>query len=222
RGWSMKSLHRLMMTSRTYRQSSRVSPEQERLDPENRLLSRWPLKRMDGEALRDSLLRVSGRLDETPYGPPDPVFVRADGLSTAYEGERGWRRSIYLRQLRMNSPTTLDLFDYPTMNPNCTERAQSTVAPQALHLLNDATIRRLAADLARRVEEEAGDSLQSQVERIYWIVLSRPPTAEERRLSEQSYRSAWKELGNGSRERRRVLAKLAHTLYNSAAFVYID
>ena len=177
---------------------------------------------MDGESLRDSLLRVSGRLDETPYGPPDPVFVRADGLSTAYEGERGWRRSIYLRQLRMNSPTTLDLFDYPTMNPNCTQRAQSTVAPQALHLLNDATIRRLAADLARRVDEEAGDSLQAQVERIYWIVLSRPPTAEERRLSEQSYRSAWKELGNGSRERRQVLAKLAHTLYNSAAFVYID
>ena len=85
-----------------------------------------------------------------PYGPPDPVSVRADGLSTGYEGDRGWRRSIYLRQLRMNSPTTLDLFDYPTMNPNCTERAQSTVAPQALHLLNDATIRRLASALAQR------------------------------------------------------------------------
>ena len=74
RGWSMKSLHRLMMNSRTYRQSSRVSPEKERLDPENRLLSRWPLKRMDGESLRDSLLWVSGRLDETPYGPPRSGF----------------------------------------------------------------------------------------------------------------------------------------------------
>ena len=222
RGWSMKALHRLMMTSRTYRQSSRVGPEQQRLDPENRLLSRWPLQRMDGESLRDSLLRVSGRLDETPYGPPDPVSVRSDGLSTAYEGKRGWRRSIYLRQLRMNTPTTLDLFDYPPMNPNCTERAQSTVAPQALHLLNDATIRRLAAALAQRVEKEAGDSLQAQVERIYWIALSRPPTAEERRLSLQSFRSAWKGLGNRSQDRQRVLAKLAHTLYNSAAFVYID
>ena len=222
RGWSMKSLHRLLMTSRTYRQSSRVGPRQERLDPENRLLSRWPLKRMDGESLRDSLLRVSGRLDETPYGPPDPVSVRADGLSTAYEGERGWRRSIYLRQLRMNSPTTLDLFDYPPMNPNCTERAQSTVAPQALHLLNDTTIRRLAAALAQRVETEAGNSLEAQVEHLYWTVLSRPPTAEERRLSLQSFRNAWKELGNRDRDRQRVLAKLAHTLYNSAAFVYID
>ena len=222
RGWSMKALHRLMMTSRTYRQSSRVGPEQERLDPENRLLSRWPLKRLDGESLRDSLLRVSGRLDETPYGPPDPVSIRSDGLSTAYEGERGWRRSIYLRQLRMNSPTTLDLFDYPPMNPNCTERAQSTVAPQALHLLNDATIRGLASALAQRVEMEAEDNLEAQVEHLYWMVLSRPPTAEERRLSLQSVRSAWKELGNRSRERQRVLAKLAHTLYNSAAFVYID
>ena len=222
RGWSMKALHRLMMTSRTYRQSSRVGPEQERLDPENRLLSRWPLKRMDGESLRDSLLRVSGRLDETPYGPPDPVSIRADGLSTAYEGKKGWRRSIYLRQLRMNTPTTLDLFDYPPMNPNCTERAQSTVAPQALHLLNDATIRRLADALAQRVEVEAGDSLEARVERIYWIVLSRPPSDEERQLSLQSFRSAWKGLGNRSQDRQRVLAKLAHTLYNSAAFVYID
>ena len=222
RGWSMKALHRLMMTSRTYRQSSRVGPEQQRLDPENRLLSRWPLQRMDGESLRDSLLRVSGRLDETPYGPPDPVSVRADGLSTAYEGERGWRRSIYLRQLRMNTPTTLDLFDYPPMNPNCTERAQSTVAPQALHLLNDATIRRLAAALAQRVEMEAGDSLEAQVERIYWIVLSRPPTDGERQLSLQSFRRAWKGLGNRSQDRQQVLAKFAHTLYNSAAFVYID
>ncbi len=222
RGWSMKALHRLMMTSRTYRQSSRVGPEQEGLDPENRLLSRWPLQRMDGESLRDSLLRVSGRLDETPYGPPNPVSVRADGLSTAYEGKRGWRRSIYLRQLRMNTPTTLDLFDYPPMNPNCTERAQSTVAPQALHLLNDATIRRLAAALAQRVEKEAGDSLEAQVERIYWIALSRPPTAEERRLSLQSFRRAWKGLGNRSQDRQQVLAKFAHTLYNSAAFVYID
>ena len=222
RGWSMKSLHRLIMTSRVYRQSSRVGPEQERLDPENRLLSRWPLKRMDGESLRDSLLRVSGRLDETRYGPPDPVSVRADGLSTAYEGERGWRRSIYLRQLRMNTPTTLDLFDYPPMNPNCTERAQSTVAPQALHLLNDTTIRRLAAALAQRVEKEAGNSLEAQVEHLYWTVLSRPPTAEERRLSLRSFRSAWKELGSRDRDRQRVLAKLAHTLYNSAAFVYID
>ena len=177
---------------------------------------------MDGESLRDSLLRVSGRLDETPYGPPDPVSVRADGLSTAYEGQRGWRRSIYLRQLRMNTPTTLDLFDYPPMNPNCTERAQSTVAPQALHLLNDTTIRRLAAALAQRVETEAGNSLESQVEHLYWTVLSRPPTAEERRLSLQSFRSAWKELGSRDRDRQRVLAKLVHTLYNSAAFVYID
>ena len=222
RDWSMKALHRLYMTSRTYRQSSRVSLQQERLDPENQLLSRWPLKRMDGETLRDSLLQVSGRLDKNPYGPPDPVYIRADGLSTAYEGDRGWRRSIYLRQLRMNSPTTLDLFDYPPMNPNCTERAQSTVAPQALHLLNDATIRGLAVALAQRVEKEAGDNVEAQVERIYWIVLSRPPTTEEQRLSVQSFRSTWKELGNLRQDRQQVLAKLAHTLFNSAAFVYID
>ena len=222
RGWSMKSIHRLMMTSRVYRQSSQVTPQHERLDRENRLLSRWPLTRMDGETLRDSLLWVSGRLDETPYGPPNPVYVRGDGLSTAYEGERGWRRSIYLRQLRLNSPTTLDLFDYPPMNPNCVERAQSTVAPQALHLLNDSTIRRLAASLAQRVGNEVGDSPAEQIERIYWIVLSRPPTREEKQVSLQSLQTAREGLKDRDEDRQRVLAKFAHTLFNSAAFVYID
>ena len=222
RGWSVKAMHRLMMRSRTYRQSSRVRPEHDRLDPENRLLSRWPLRRMDGEALRDSLLWVSGRLDESQYGPPDPIFVRADGLSTAYRRDTGWRRSIYLRQPRFNSSTTLDLFDYPQMSPNCVDRAQSTVAPQALHLLNDSTIRQLADSVAERVRMEVGENLADQIERVYWVTLSRPPTGEERQISLESFQAASEALTDRDDHRRQVLAKFCHTLFNSAAFVYID
>ena len=90
----MKSLHRLIMTSNTYRQSSLSTPESERLDPGNDLISRFPLKRMEAEVLSDTILEVSGRLDETPFGPPDKVQVRADGLVTSVGGSKGWRRSI--------------------------------------------------------------------------------------------------------------------------------
>src|SRR5690606_28644998 len=115
-GWSIKQMHRLMMNSRTYRQSSRVSDDALRLDPQNRLLSRMPLRRMDAEALRDSLLRVSGQLDETAGGPPDPVSVDRDGLvSVDGSTEGGWRRSIYLQYRRTEIPTLMDTFDYPEM-----------------------------------------------------------------------------------------------------------
>ena len=151
RGWSFKALHRLMMTSSTYRQSSTVTDEQERLDPDNSLFSRQPLVRLDAESLYDTLLLVSGRLNESRGGPGDPVQVRADGLATPDGTDRGWRRMIYVRHLRKQIPTELESFDYPAMNPNCSERRNSTVVVQALHLMNSGMIQNLAEDFARRV-----------------------------------------------------------------------
>ncbi|MCH2693697.1 MAG: DUF1553 domain-containing protein [Acidobacteriia bacterium] len=220
--WSLKSMHRLIMDSATYRQSSKVTQKHEELDLENNLLSRWPIKRMDGETLRDSLLLVSGRLDKTRFGPPDPIFVRSDGLATGYSREKGWRRSIYLSQPRLTSATTLDLFDYPQMNPNCVERSQSTVAPQALHLLNDSNIRSLANFLARQVTYESDDELEKQIVKIYWIVLNRPPDPKEKRITIEAVKATLEGLNYGSEPLTMVLAKLVHTLFNSAAFVYID
>ena len=140
-GWDIKSLHYLMMTSNTYKQASKVSPDMERMDPENILFSRMPLRRMDAEELRDTLFLISGRLNEKPYGPPDIVLERKDGLATAISSKKGWRRSIYVTQDANNNngrknPTILDNFDFPSMTPNCLERVESTVVPQALHLLN--------------------------------------------------------------------------------------
>src|SRR5690606_4720557 len=118
----------------------------------NRWLSRMPLTRMDAEALRDSLLAVSGRLDATPGGPPDPVSVDRDGLVSVYPtAGGGYRRSIYLQYRRTEIPTMMDTFDYPEMGPNCLSRNVSTVSPQSLMLMNNKHVREMAAAFAKRV-----------------------------------------------------------------------
>ena len=183
--WSPKAMHRLIMTSATYRQSSRVTPLQERLDSQNLWLSRMPLRRMDAEVLRDTLFLISQRLDETPGGLPNPVLQRKDGLATSVPTRRGWRRSIYITQqtshrMGASNPTILDTFDFPEMTPNCLERVESTVVPQALHLLNDPTVRQLADSVAERVQREAGSDPARRIQQAYWIVLNRPPTPEEK------------------------------------------
>ena len=108
------------------------------------------------------------------------------------------------------------------MNPNCSDRAESTVAPQALHLLNDSHIRKLAVSLAERVRQRAGEDLVSQIDQAYWLPLSRPPKAEERATSLDLMQEALRKLGGGTAARFQILAKFCHTILNSAAFVYID
>lgn len=230
-GWSMKSMHRLMVTSSVYRQKSTVTPVAEKLDPENRLLSRMPLRRLDAESLDDTMRSIAGRLDESPFGPADPVFVRKDGLVTAVEGDKGWRRSIYIQHRRSEMPTVLESFDLPPMSPNCLERTDSTVAPQALHLMNNSMIQKLAGYFARRVEKEAGSERQRQIERAYWLALSRAPNPEEKKISLEALArfanagagtSADPWSAGGEPTANKALAKLCHTLMNSAAFLYVD
>src|SRR5690606_8445509 len=100
----------------------------------------------------------SGQLDTTAGGPPDPVSVDRDGLvSVDGSTEGGWRRSVYLQYRRTEIPTMMDTFDYPEMGPNCIARNTSTVTPQALLLMNNAHVRDLAAALAERVRQFAGE-----------------------------------------------------------------
>src|SRR5262249_19922233 len=222
RGWSSKAIHRLALTSSTYRQSSRVTPEAAKLDPGNVLLSRMPLTRLDAESLRDSILFVAGRLDETRYGPPELLFVRHDGMVMTPDPSARERRSIYLQQRPATVHTMLDLFDYPQMGPNCSQRANTAVAPQALYLLNNPLIRTLADALAQRVREEAGDRLADQVDRLYWLALSRPPTAEEKGIILGELEKAYEARAGRPAGRRRLLARLCHTLINATAFLYVD
>jgi hypothetical protein len=239
-GWSMKALHRLMVTSATYRQASRVTPTHERLDPDNVLYSRMPLQRLGAEQLYDAMLLAAGCLDDTLYGPPDRVQARPDGLVTPVGTARGWRRLLYVRQQRKQLPTHLEHFDYPQMNPNCIERRESTVAPQALYLLNNGMVQQLADSFARRVAKEAGSDPVHQIECAYLIALSRPPSGEEREIGRAGLAQLtdhWARhlAGTGKRggtdlksvlpqeeASQRALATFCHTLLNSAAFLYID
>jgi mono/diheme cytochrome c family protein len=229
-GWSLKAMHRFMMYSSTYRQGSAVTEEQERIDPDNKLCSRMPLVRLDAEGSYDALLVVAGRLDPTPFGPADAVRVRADGLATPVETAHGWRRLIYVRQARKQLPTHLETFDAPTLNPNCLGRRESTVAPQALYLMNNGMVQRLAEDFAERVRREAGTDPSSQVERVYLIALGRPPSAEEKKIGVEALRQladAWinqSAAGKSDRDAAglKALASYCHACVNSAAFLYVD
>lgn len=226
RGWSLKSMHRLMMTSRTYRQSSGLTAQHQRLDPENRGFSRMPLTRMEAEVLRDTMLFVSGRLDEARFGPPDPVDVRDDGLVTPVGTESGWRRSIYVRQRRTETPTILDAFDLPQQNPNCVQRRKSTVTPQALHLINNATVYELAAAFAQRVRREAGAQPTKQIEHMYRLALSRPPGEQERKAARKALAELtthWARQDPVDQDpAMRALHSLCHAVFNTAVFLYIN
>lgn len=243
-GWSIKSMHRVMMTSSTYRQSSAVTPALEQADPENRFLSRMPMKRMEAEAVYDTLLLISNKLDESPFGPPELVVIRDDGLVTPVGTGKGWHRGIYVEQRRTKLPTVMESFDLPAMSPNCVDRSISVIAPQALHMMNDKMITMLAESFAARVRTEAGADPEKQVERAYWIALSRPPTGEERKVSVDNVRrlrdvevpkaaagaasgvAAKPASGHSANivEDPAALAldEFCHTLMNSAAFLYID
>lgn len=224
--WSIKSLHRIIMTSSTYRQSSLVTSQQAELDPGNRLLSRMPLKRMEAEVVRDSLLLIAGELDERQFGPADAVQVRPDGLVLS-----GKRRSIYVQQLRKHPASLLESFDLPAMNPNCLQRAESLVAPQALQLLNDTSVRDMAARFADRVLKDSANDPERQVQQVYAIALSRPPLAEELAACREALERLTAEwqlpttpggpLTKPDAERR-ALTTVCHTIINSAAFLYID
>jgi len=231
-GWSIKSMHRLMMTSSTYRQSSAVTPERDTLDPGNDLFSRMPMVRLDAEALYDSLLCVADRLDERRYGPGDPVQVRADGLVTPSGTARGWRRLIYVQQFRKQLPTSLEVFDYPQMNPNCIERRDSTVATQALYLMNNTLIQSLCEDFARRVIRELGDENEArrqQRRRLYLTPSSRCPSDEEKRIGLEALAKlsdTWAKdpslSGHPEAINQQALKTYCHAIMNSAGFLYVD
>ncbi len=220
-GWSIKNLHRLILTSRTYRQSSRVDSQALQMDPDNTYLSRMPLRRLEGEALWDACVAVADCLDERRYGPPIPVQTRKDGLVTPGRSGTVWRRSIYGDQLRKEIPTILEVFDLPPMNPNCLVRNESTVAPQALHMLNDSVVRELSNHFARRLQRELRGDPQRQIEGAFLLAFSRPPTGTESAMAMATLRELANPGGDANTPDA-ALTALCHALINSAEFLYVD
>ena len=194
-------MHRLIMTSSAYRQSS-GSPGEEPANghSDNSLLSRFPLQRLDAEALRDSILKISGRLDPTPFGPADEVEVQEDGEVTSQCTSAGCRRSVYMLQRRTTPLTMLDTFDAPQLNPNCVKRSQSMVTSQALQLWNS----QLARKSATAPEKAAALEEIGQVDRHWAEHLESHTPAEPKR----------------SRARWLALSTFCHAVLNSAEFMF--
>lgn len=196
-GWSLKKLHRLILTSHTWRQRSDRTPEADRLDPDNRLLSRQNKRRLEAEILRDTLLVVSGKLNPKRGGEPVPVMLteegqvvlgvdttdaagRQTGKYIPLEGEE-FRRSVYV-QIRRSRPLEMfATFDAPDMTTaNCEIRPVTTVSPQSLLLMNNLGMREFAQYFGERLMRESGDApVEEQVRRAWRLVYSRNPTPEE-------------------------------------------
>ena len=186
-GWRLKPFHRLLVTSRAYRQSS-SHPVSVETDPENRLLSRYPLRRLEAEPLRDAVLATAGALVDKPSGPPstiarDPagrIIVGIDkGTITKAEaapgGEQDFRRSVYVEVRRSKPLTVLETFDAPAMTPHCAQRPETTVAPQSLLLMNDTFVLENARRLADRLYAEAPDDEDARLRRAWRILYSAEP-----------------------------------------------
>ncbi len=182
-GWSLKSLHRTIMNSTVYQQASHTLPTLTELDPTNELLGRMPLRRMEGEVLRDTLLALAGQLDLTPFGPADGFRAREDGLVISASHDDRFRRSIYIQKRRTQPLTILNNFDVAQMDPNNIERSESIVAPQALHLTNNEMVYKLAVAFADRVWQVAGENTVDQVDIAFRMIASRRPTSAEQEAS---------------------------------------
>ena len=232
-GWSQKTMHRLMVTSQAYRQSSTVAEDSLEKDPNNTLLSRMPMRRMAAEVLYDSILRATGRLDLTRFGPPAEVEVRDSGEAVAKGSRDGWRRAIYTLRRRSTPVTLMDAYDLPQLSPNCTERGRSIVATQALQLMNGSSTRNHAQYLAGRLLDENPRDRSKQIQQLYLRIYSRPPTLDEASATlrdlaelEDHWISQLKEQRDPAPRvptaKWRALGSLAHAMLNSNEFVYTD
>jgi putative component of toxin-antitoxin plasmid stabilization module len=227
--WSLKSLHRLIMTSAVYRQSSRT-PKHWKGGADNVHLSRFPLRRLDGDAIRDSILQVTGRLNNVAFGPADDVERTPEGyVLVREECGKGQRRSIYIARRRSMPVTMLETFDQPQLFPNCLQPTKSTVSNQALQLWNGQLVRKSAEILGRRIATQS-DETATRLRLAYETSLSRPPTTGEldsgsRTIEEltSEWRRHLKETPDSDGEAAvRAIVTFCHVLLNSPEFIYVD
>jgi cytochrome c553 len=200
KGWSLKQMHRLIMTSATYRQSSRRDAERDRIDPDNRLLSRMNVLRLEAETLRDSLLAVSGKLNMKNGGPAVPVTYNEEGgivigIDTRDTAGRQtgkflplngdeYRRSIYVQARRTMPLEMFAAFDAPAMtDPNCAARPVTTVSPQSLLLMNNGYMREYAQNFADRLVKESGADADKQVQRAWQLCFGRAPSMADQQAA---------------------------------------
>jgi hypothetical protein len=236
-GWSVKRLIRQLVLSNAYCQqsatpshSSQGTPDAGKIDPENLLLWRMNLRRLDAEALRDAVVATSGRLDPQLGGPPvSLVYDLASGAVSeppVNEQNLTARRSLYLLQRRHYNPTFLAVLDKPTVTRGVCQRDYSATVQQSLTLLNDRFLIEHAERCARRLEADAGLDNSAAINTVYRLLLSRSPDDGERTwcgefLSEQMTQN--QQAGLSAEEARlKSLAALCQVLWGSNEFLYLQ
>jgi hypothetical protein len=206
-GWRLKPIHKLIMTSGVYQQASRADAKA-KVDQDNKLCWRNPARRLEAEVIRDALLTVSGGLDPKLYGPGtlDPASKR---------------RSIYFTVKRSKLMPMMVIFDAPEALGGMAERPTTTIAPQALHLLNNPQVRACARSFARRIAADAQAPLDRAIRTAYRIALARAPSGEE--LADASaFVQQQMATYSGNDRRESALADFCQVLMCLNEFVYVD
>jgi hypothetical protein len=213
-GWSLKWLHRQILMSEAYQRTGAMNEKAFAVDADNRLLWRMPLRRMDAETLRDTMLAVSGELRLEPMGGPGfALQKKKDRGAFIYEaldndGPEVWRRSVYRFVVRGGERIMLDSFDCPDPSVATPQRSVSNTPVQALTLLNNDFVLKQAERLAARLEREAGKDSKRQIERGYELVFGRAPSGREAELGQEFIA-------------RHGLALYARALFNTNEFLYV-
>ena len=212
--WSLKHVHRLIVTSATYRQSSTANPTGLAKDAQARLLWRYPPRRLEAEALRDAILFVSGKLDLTMGGPGFDLFEPNANYVKVYTpkktfGPAEFRRMVYQSKPRMQLDDTFGAFDCPDAGQIAPKRNVSTTPLQALNLLNSTFMLQQAGYFAERVEKDAGRDPAAQVRRAFALAFQRMPTEKELAAATKLV----KDHG---------LAALCRAMLNANEFVFLD
>ena len=233
-GWSIKHMHRLMMTSQAYRMSSVASDKGgAEADPGNRYLWRYPQRRLEAEAIRDVILAASGKLNlefgGRPFFPPIPENVWTSSGKGKWilteEGPDVWRRSVYSYWKRGLRYPMFEVFDQPNPNLTCERRTTTTVPTQALTLLNNQFVLLQARHFAERVLEDVGPDPAAQVRRAYLIALSRDPGPNEleRNLEFLEKQTAdHSARASGGSAALAALTDLCDVMLNLNEFVYLN
>ena len=231
-GWHLKKLHKLIMTSTAYRQSSLRDPQNDKIDPDNLLYGRKSIRRLEAEAIRDRILATSGLLSQQMFG--SPVFVKADDTGKVVVGGDQSRRSLYIQVRRSQPVALLKAFDAPVMETNCQRRSSSTVATQSLILMNSDFILNQAKRFAHRIigEWSSGDGfdgppLTQQVAYAWQLAYARPATHEEIKVSLEFLSQQISHLKkHGSAKKSdpelQALTNFCQVLFGSNEFLYVD
>ncbi|MCO6454761.1 MAG: DUF1553 domain-containing protein [Pirellulaceae bacterium] len=239
--WSTKHIQRLILTSRVYQQSAVGDPRVVAADPENRLLGRWPLRRLEAEAVRDSILALSGELIGDMYGEPVPVMEDEVGQIVLgkenLDGERKptkpipllgneFRRSLYVQVRRTRPLGMLESFDLPELAPHCTERASSNVSPQSLLMMNSDFVVEMSSKMADRLLREHPGDPQQQLQRGWELIVGRPADdaqqEQARRFLELQTDTFRQSKPEGLDAHRAALATWCQALLGSSRFLYIE